>query len=254
MATKRAKKKATKKKMANAGKRNHDLSQLRAELQPLVEKANSLVRYIANIPGAVSVGLQEAMSSLNKRGRQHYADTATDDIVGELFDVQGIHDFRDMRREAARLGNFLTSDAGSEQSINNQRQREANDRLAGAFRNSNFHEGGTIDERLDRDVAKIAFEVYRRLEEYGGAALTYKSGGYGSENLINLIYAEIEDAPEGWWTEEAQERAIQTGFSVLEDQRAKMKFTGYFNYETGDEDTGIISKVRNAKKYTDIDW
>lgn len=256
MATRRAKKKAgkTRAKMGNKTNRRHDLSQLRAELQPLVEKANALVKYIAEVPGAISTGLQEAISSLNKRGREHYAETSSGDQVGELFDVQGIHDYRDLRREATRLGNFLTSDAGSEASINNERQRVANERLAGAFRASNFHEGGEIDERLDKDIAKIAFSIYRRLEEYGGAALTYKQGGYGSENLINLIYNEIADAPEGWWTEEAQDRVMQVGFAALDDQRAKMKFTGYFNYETGDEDTGIISKIQNARRYSDIDW
>lgn len=226
-------------------KRRTKLSPLREKVADLFKKANKIAKYIMR-SGKSTVGFEEAEASLLPKDREA--------VEGgrEMFTL-GKTSYRELRREINRVSNFLASDSGTMKSAKYaQEQLEANERYYNAFRESNFHEGGNIDSRLDEDVAKIAFEIYRRVEETG-ADVIYGEGGYGSENLINFIYNSIVESGD-YSSEWAISAAIKKSREVLKEKRSEMDFEGRSAFSTGNYDYGILKKVAEAKKFEDIDW
>lgn len=227
-------------------KKNHSLEPLRREVKNLFARANKLVSYIMN-SGRSTVGFEEAKASLLPKDREAVENGR------ELFTTEDKKDFWHLRREINRVANFLNSDSGTQRSAEYaQEQLEANERYYHAFKESNFHEGGHIDERLDRDVAEVAFEIYRRIEE-NGADVLYGKGGYGSENLINLIYNSLVESGD-YSSDWAIGEAIKKGRKVLQQKRREINFNGTSAYATGHYDDGILKKVKEAHKFEDIDW
>lgn len=227
-------------------KKNKSLNPLREKVADLFKKANRIAKYIMK-SGKSTVGFEEAKASLLPKDREAVENGR------ELFSTQDKKDFWHLRREINRVSNFLSSDSGSMKSAKYaQEQLEANERYYNAFRESNFHEGGNIDPRLDEDVAKIAFEIYRRVEETG-ADVIYGDGGYGSENLINFIYNSIVESGD-YSSEWAISTAIKKSRAVLKEKRSEMDFEGRAAFNTGNYDYGILKKVAEAKKFEDIDW
>ena len=239
-------KKMKEQKKRRAGK----LDPVRQRLQPLVDKANRLIRRM--LGGQKTTAYYQAMESLRATDRDKIENGEREDF--ELFSVEDKHSTREIAREASRLATFLQSQSGSARGIElEQRQLKANEWLGTAFRDSNFHDSDKIDERLDEDIARVAWEVYRRIEETGGAALLYDEGGYGSENAINFIYATISDFddPE---SDEAKAAAIRDMRYVLEKKRREQRVAGQGFYRTGGKDYGFLSKVAKAKHFDEIMW
>lgn len=221
------------------------LAPLREQVAALFKKANKIAKFIMN-SGKSTVGFEEAKASLLAKDREAVEEGR------EMFTLEKTS-YRELRREINRVSNFLSSDSGSMKSAKYaQEQLEANERYYNAFLESNFHEGGEIDARLDEDVAKIAFEVYRRVEETG-ADVIYGDGGYGSENLINFIYNSLVESGD-YSSDWAISTAIKKSREVLKEKRAEMDFEGRSAFATGDYDYGILKKVAEAKKFEDIDW
>lgn len=232
-------------KNPNGPKRKSKLDPLRKKFQKMFDKANKIAKYIMG-SGQSTVGYQEAMKTLLPADREAVENGR------QLFSMEGKTRFRELQREINRVGQFLSSDSGTMKSAQYaQEQLEANKKYYGAFRNSNFHEGGTIDERLDRDVAEIAFEIYRRVEETGSDIIY--DGGYGSENLINFIYNSLVESGD-YSSDWAIGDAIRKSRKVLDQKRKEMDFTGKSAYTTGNYDTGMVKRVTEAKRFEDIDW
>lgn len=233
-------------KNSRSPKRKGKFDPVRLKFQKLVDKANKIVSYIRK-SGTTTVGYQQAISTLSPKLRE-----AVEKGERELFSLDDRHHFPELRKELDRVGQFLTSDSGTIRAAKYaQEQLEANQRYYGAFRNSNFHPGGHIDERLDRDIAEVAFSIYRRIEE-GGADIIY-DGGYGSENLVNFIYNSIVESGD-YSSDYAIGEAIRKSRAVLDQKRKEMDFNGKVSYKTGNRDTGELKKVAEARRFEDIDW
>lgn len=230
-------------------KRRGKLDKLREEVSGLFEKANKIARHIFK-SGRSTVGYEEAKQSLLPRDRDQ-----VEAGERELFSMEGKKRYRELRREINRVANFLNSDSGTMKSAQYaQEQLEANERYYGAFKNSNFHkQNKNIDPRLDEDVAKTAFEIYRRVEETGGPDVIYGEGGYGSENLINFIYNSIVESGD-YSSDWAIGEAIKKSRALLRQKRKEMDFEGKSAYVSGNYDYGILPQVAKAKSFEDIDW
>ena len=236
--------------------RKHKLDPLREFLKPLVEKANALFKKVREMgKGATTIGYQDALASLTPKQR-----AAVERGEREIFSIEGEEGkrYRTIKREADRLNAFLTSDSATEADIE-YAQRQANARYERAFAESNFHDPATIDPRLDEDIAKVAWEVYRRIEETGGAALLFHGdGGYDSNSMINLIYATLVDYGESVGGNvdsiEARAEAIDKARNALEEHRKKMDFEGHGNYISGDYDYGFLRDVAEADSFEKLKW
>lgn len=166
------------------------LDPLRQQLDVLVREANKRVKSLIK-SGLTSPALEVAQKSFKRL-------TSRDEISerGNLF-KSDLKRRRDINREFARVNEFLgditSTVKGAKRNIT-----VAKDALKGAFGAhwSKIYGVNYDKERIDDDMAKQAFSIYRKLsEEFGGwerVAGIYKGLegliGYGSEILINSIY------------------------------------------------------------------
>ena len=174
------------------------LYKLKKSLKKYVEQANYLVEALRQIsPDAPA--LQDAMRSKSR------AKGVNQD---EVFSVDELHREREIAREASRLKAFLAEggqqyrEAGGRNEAISRREELLRENPEGfsAFRGTYFDEKGKQrnywydlygvsydNSRISTDDAKLAFSIYRKLEE-ADPTLIYGEGAYGSENLIVAIY------------------------------------------------------------------
>lgn len=231
------------KRASSYSKSRSKLSTMRDEMRELVETANRLVSQLKAAGGTVSdnAALAEAEASLTKSKER----TST-----ELFSVDDKHRYRELRREAARLEKFLSSpqssvdvylhekpaiNAMNKYNLDFKRQHEN-------FLSSGKRFGANDDERF-----KLAARIYRELESTN--ANIYGTGGYGSNNLINLLYDELEG-----YSPYMSENAIDRIHTKVKDigqaaltEHQRMYSQGLFSGSPYQNiDIGIISKVRDS--------
>jgi hypothetical protein len=181
-----------------ATKKEGKLDKLRKSLKEFVKKANDLFEALKQTaPDAPA--LQEAMRSKSR------AKGVNQD---EAFSIDELHRERDLAREASRLKAFLAEggqqyrEAGGRNEAISRREELLRENPEGfsAFRGTYFDENGKQrnywydlygvsydNSRISTDDAKLAFSIYRKLEE-ADPTLIYGEGAYGSENLIVAIY------------------------------------------------------------------
>lgn len=162
------------------------LKPLRAQLEVLVNQANARVNSLIE-SGVSSRALVEAQRTLlRKSSRRDDAQLFRSDLKSR----------RDINSEFARVQTFLndyTSTPGGVETVNTSLSK-----LKGAFGGEwQSITGKNYDtSRIDEDIAKDVFELYRLTVEAAGGwerAVGIFQGkeslvGYGSENLINAIY------------------------------------------------------------------
>jgi hypothetical protein len=172
-------------------KKSGKLDRRRTKLQKYVEKANELFRKLLSI-NPTAPALEQARRSKSRAMGVNQEDP---------FSVEELHRSRDLAREASRLKAFL-SEGGQqyrEQDARAQLKAENQEGFS-AFRGTYFDEEGKQHNywkerygvsydtsRISEDLAPIAFETYRALEE-SDPSLIYGEGAYGSENLIIAVY------------------------------------------------------------------
>lgn len=224
------------------------MTQKRNELRLLVDQANSRIHALLNA-GATdedNTALAEARFSLTKSKER---------TSEEMFSVDDKHRYRELLREEARLQKFLSSansdvrvyqhekpavDAINKYGITFHKQHET-------FLKTGFRFGVGDEERL-----KFAAKIYRRLEE---SYANIYNGGYGSDNLINLLY----DAVEGYnpnMTESQKEaieaKALKIGREALEEHQ-KLTSLGLFpNSQYSDMDVNVVANNRTRKREIDL--
>lgn len=174
------------------------LDRLRKSLNEFVKKANDLYEELKKTaPDAPAI--QEAMRSKSR------AKSVNQDVP---FSVDELHRERDLAREASRLKQFLAEggqqyrEVGGRNEAISRRESLLRENPEGfsAFRGTYFDENGKQrnywydlygvsydNSRISTDDAKLAFSIYRKLEE-ADPTLIYGEGAYGSENLIVAIY------------------------------------------------------------------
>lgn len=213
------------KRKENSTKAPHKLDQLRSVLNVYAQEANRRVSQLIE-SGVDSPALMEAYKSLRRVDREKY-DASGDD--GVLFSVNDKKRYRELQRESARIMSFLGS-AGSNIRVANYEEKalEAYSRHGLSFHNQADEQTGLDNVRFrgyDQEKIKFALEIYRRVEDAGGATAIYGNngkGGFGSDNLFNMIFDEIEGySPrmEQKSIDRMKENAIATAQAALEDFR-----------------------------------
>ena len=113
----------------------------------------------------------------------------------EFLDFSAIENREDLIREITRARVFLSDDGSSIPGARIETAQIYGEQYKGKFGNeynTEEHNFARYDTKvIDPEVAKRAFEAYRKIEEIRALELA-NSGGYGSENMIIALYdAEI---------------------------------------------------------------
>ena len=113
----------------------------------------------------------------------------------EFLDFSAIETREDLIREITRARVFLGDDGSTIPGARIETAQIYGEQYKGKFGNeynTEEHNFARFDTKaIDPEVAKRAFESYRKIEEIRAAELA-NSGGYGSENMIIALYdAEI---------------------------------------------------------------
>ena len=228
------------------------LDPLREQLGLLVDQANKRVRDLEK-SGIKSRALEEAKRSFNRltsrKGEEDY-------FRANLKTRQQIN--REFARVQTFMADYTSTPEGAENIISNIRN------LKGAFGGQWFESTGENYDttRVDKDIAKEAFEFYRlTLEQAGGweRAIGIIQGsetlaGYGSENLIIAIYDMVANAREDKFD---YSKIISTARDIIE--------TGSKNYATNaakqisDEDYNLIfndetAEDRQQYHFSSLNW
>ena len=113
----------------------------------------------------------------------------------EYLDFSGIENREDLIREVTRARVFLGDEGSTIPGARIETAQIYGEQYKGKFGNeynTEEHNFARFDTKtIDPEIAKRAFESYRKIEEVRAAELA-NSGGYGSENMIIALYdAEI---------------------------------------------------------------
>ena len=203
----------------------HVFDETRESLNVYAEKANEMARQLME-SGVNSAAVQEAYMSLYKKDREIFDENR--DSMPDLFNVHNKTRFRELKHEAARIEKFLAS-ASSDVKVAKYEDRafQAYQKHGLSFHNQADAETGIDNVRFrgyDQDRIKFALKIYRELEDRDAGAIygNKGKGGFGSDNLFNLIFDEIEGydptMPE-ILKDRFEEAALSKGRAALEEFR-----------------------------------
>lgn len=210
--------------------KKRSLDPMREQLRVLTKKANKMATKLIE-KNVASRALLEAQRTLKKMP------TRADD--SQLFRAD-LKRTCDINREFARVQAFLndyTSTVRGAKGFTSDIKG-----LAGAF-GSQWNVNGTgknyDTERIDEDVAKKAFEIYRKVIEAAGGwerAVGMLKGkesliGYGSENLIINIYDMVDNGMREVSIQSIALEMVENGIKAYEEMAAK---------QVADYDYGIV--------------
>lgn len=226
--------------------KTRSLEPMRAELRELVRQANEMISRL-KAAGATSednAALAEAERSLTKSKERK---------SNELFSVDDKHRFRELRRESDRLGKFLSSaQADVAVYLNEKQALDAVSKYNITFQNQheNFIKSGFRFSVDDQERFKKAASIYRMVEEtYASVIYGDDKSRFGSDNLINLIYSQLEGynpyAPDNIRLS-MEANAKQVAERALQRHRDLINM-GFFSGTASENiDIGVIEKMKNS--------
>lgn len=216
------------------GKRSK-LDPIRDEFRSLVVRANELISKLKKSPG----GLASSQAYIKLFG----------DTEGE-FNIDDKKRFREIRREINRVEEFLTAEdntASGAEYVNKVMKAVSDHTIS--FHEQNI-DGNTRFADKDQDRIKFAMKIYRQIAETEYLAIGKQKGQFGSDNLINLIYDEIEDYDPNMSTDaknEIEKNAMRVGYEVLN----KFKRNTLMGFLSGSpqesQEVNVVEQLRKAQ-------
>lgn len=158
---------------------SHNLNEIRSRFQSLQAKANARAE---ELQAAGLADYSRAYNEANEKMGAYRSNNAY------LFDVDDTQRYREIRREVERMNKFLNDETSTVEGV---QKMIAAEKYKGAFSGGWYEKYGVSYDksRIDEDKAKIAFTIYRRLEESGDSREKIIGDlGYGSESLVMQIY------------------------------------------------------------------
>ena len=213
------------------------LDDIRQQYKALQAEANARVSQL------IEAGVQDYSRAYNDAVAK-LGSYRTDDT--NVFDVYDTRRFREIKREVALMEKFLNDKTSN---VDDVRLQMAQGKYSGAFSGGwNKLYGVSYDKsRITEDEAKVAFSIYRRLEESGTSYETILGkSGYGSENLIMLIYDMVVQSGITDYDNESVEYWSQYGDimekaeDIIEEKFKERDAFAQEMRETGNEDTGLL--------------
>lgn len=237
---------------SEAGKKvkKSKLDPIRKLLQPLLDRANRAIsRLMQSGEAQYSQAILEAQHSLS-RAQGINQDT--------LFNLDDKTRYRDLIREGNRLEAFLSHPEVEPKVAKYNREYGAN---------LSFHDT-SIHDSQDQDRVKLALRIYRDIASTEVSAIG--SEAFGSDNLLNLIYDELEGYYPGMDEDSESilaDRVRMIAFDALDDYRENVMMgflSGNPPIKTENTDYGIVQELKKStsvddflkkhKKFTENDW
>ena len=243
-------------------KKPTDLEIMRRMFNVYAQEANERVSQLRE-SGVESIALHNAWSKMSLQKKKSFEEAEeVQEGSGRMFSVLDKKDFRSLQREVARINSFL-SESSSDVNVATYENKafEAYQKHGLSFHNqvdNSFKEDGIRFRGYDQDKIKFALEIYRRIEETGAAVIygVNGKGGFGSDNLFNLIFDEIEGySPNN--PEEAidrmRENVIATGQAAIDNYRHNEMY-GFLKGapKSNKKDQNIVSSL--AKSTSTIEF
>lgn len=222
---------------SKAGKkaRGSKLDPVRKMLQPLLNRAKRAIERL------ISSGEYDYSEAVAEAGRTK---SRAKGVSEELFDLSDKKRYRDLIREGDRLVAFLS-------------HPEVEPKVAKYNRTYgttlSFHDSSIRDSE-DQDRVKLALRIYRDIASTETSAIGRDA--YGSDNLLNLIYDELEDY-NPYMGEDASDvltdSVRQIAFQALDDYYENVTL-GFLSgkpnvsYENNSErDIGIVTELKKSE-------
>lgn len=228
---------------SSAGKkaRAGSLGGIRDSLRPLLDKAREAISKLKE-EGVLekSEAYQTAMRTASRSS-------------DEVFSLDDKHRFRELKREASRLTAFLADpEVSAKITSYNDKIRDAVRHHAISFQNQKeaFAATGNRFDVEDQDRMKLALRIFRDIASSEPAVIG--KNAYGSDNLINLIYDELEgydpDMPE-----QASDFIITKAHDVAFASVQEYKFNTVMGFLEGsptdarNSDVNIVEEIRKSQ-------
>lgn len=237
------------------GKRKKkDLAPIRDDLKNAVDKANQMVsQLIAMNNQTVNPAIEYAKKSASAKVREGFEKGEV-----ELFSVNDKHRFRELKRESARMQEFLSMAENKPEVLKyEQKAIEAYSKHNISFHNQkeNMERTGFRFGTTDEDSVKFALSIFREIKDSTDPAIFLGgSERFNSDTLFNLIYDAIEgydpDMPEKDITKK-HALAIRRARAAIKEQQ---KYTQGFlsGNPTVNQDVGILEKMKKAMSAEDF--
>lgn len=211
------------------------LDPIRDEFRSLVVRANELISRLKNSVG----GLASSPTYIKLFG----------DTEGE-FDIDNKKRFREIRREINRVEEFLTAEDNTVDGADyvNKVMKAVSDHTI-SFHEQNI-DGNTRFADKDQDKIKFAMKIYRQIAETEYLAIGKQKGQFGSDNLINLIYDEIEDYNPNLSIEEQNQiesNAMEVGYAVLNKFKRNTLMGFLSGSPTESQEVNVVEQLRKSQ-------
>ena len=234
------------------------MAKMRADLAPLVARANQMIKHlISSGQSNSSAAFQRAMKTLRPSKRAGY-NAGTEEMFTTSYTRA-----RELSRESSRLKQFLSL-ADSQVHLSEAQQRGISaalkHRISFKEQGANLRTAGVRFIGVQEDRMKLAAQIYRMIERNN----TGIYGGYGSDNLINLIYDELEGYNPAWadmsdeWKKNSDpynnliKKALDAGTLALKEHRQFVEGMALKGMPyTGDTDLAVLEGMENVSSAQD---
>lgn len=231
----------------------------KASLQPKNRLKPSKLDPIRNEFRSLVVHANELISRLKKAGAlgksQTYIKFFGEDPNGK-FNIDDKKRFREIRKEVNRVNEFLASedsDVAGAETVDKVLRAVGEHGIS--FQNQNIINGNERFSDKDQEKIKFAMKIYREIAETEYLAIGKQKGQFGSDNLINLIYDEIEGYDPNMPEEDINEmhaRVKNIGYEVINKFKRNTLMGFLSGSPNSDNDVNIVEQLRDSASAEDF--
>ena len=220
--------------------RKSKLDPIRHEFRSLINKANDLISRLAHS----KAGLAGSPIFIKLFGEEGVKE-------GARFSLDDKKRFREIRREVNRASEFLSAEDSRPNGAKiASRVTNAIAEHQISFQSQNIDADGNRFSNLDQDRIKFAMKIYRQITDSEYLAIGKGKGQFGSDNLINLIYDELEgydpNAPLS-----TQNRFERNAMKIAYDTLNEFKRNTLMGFLSGNpdasQDTNIVEQLKQSQ-------
>lgn len=213
------------------------LSTIRDSLRPLLRRANNIISQLKR------EGLEKESYAISEAERTKSRAKGIE--KEELFSLDDKVRYRDLVREANRLEAFLSHPEISPKVV--EYNRTYGDAISFQNQKETFEATGYRFNVDDQDRMKLALRIFRDISTTETSVIGRDA--YGSDNLINLIYDELEgysiynDKSDN---EDIMERVYNIAYTSIENYKVNTMWGFLEGTPTINRDVNIVQELRKS--------
>lgn len=226
---------------AATGGKKRRLDEVRAYLQPMVNRANEAISRLTE------KGLLEDSEAYQRASQTHSRAKSVNQDT--MFNVEDKKSYRELVREANRLYEFLGS-ADVKENVAAYNQKIHKD-YGFSFREqrATFERTGNRFDAEDQDRMKLALRIFRDIASTETSVIGKDI--YDSDSLLNLIYDELEgydpENPESDESFELQKQAHDAAYWAVENFKQNVMWGFVNGTPMSQSDVGIIERMNQSQ-------